>query len=286
MATPFIVVYEDYFDDCDAAEAFVHTKLAEAGLRLSDSREFFRAPVSDVVKTIAAIPSSLSTQPSGPDELLTPDGPEFADFVLEDYRAAQPWDALMEEAESHYYGFEGYIEDHAEALRLYRDAARLGSPMAFERIGDMYRYGISVLEDSQKALEFYKEGAKKGNYFCYAGMTTIFLHNGHFENARKALHRMIDGGQADRWKTYIDYPDRHISSIASILISSSIFQDGIDSEMISIVQEYFPKVVDSLRATMRKGIDKDPRVKQYIIQLVSVLEAWVNGHPAPPPKLP
>lgn len=41
VATPFIVVYEEYFDDCDAVEAHVHTRLAGKGLRLSANREFF-----------------------------------------------------------------------------------------------------------------------------------------------------------------------------------------------------------------------------------------------------
>ena len=286
VATPFIVVYEDYFDDCDAAESFVHTKLAAIGLRLADNRECFRASVSDVVKTIVAIPSGLSARPSAPDELLTPDGSEFDDFALEVDCPSHPWDALMEEADRYYYGSEDYIEDEAEALRLFRDAARLGSPMAFERIGDMYRSGRGVREDPQKALEFYKEGAKKGNYRCYEGMTCHFLCNRHLENARKSLRRMIDGGLADRWKTYVQFPDQHIVSIANLLVTCFISLQVADSQMISIVDEYLPEVIDHLRADIDSGNQSNSRVNQEKIQLISILQAWINVHPIPPPTLP
>jgi hypothetical protein len=49
LPTPFIVVYEQYFQDCDLAEAFVHTYLAESGHRVADNREFFNAAPNAVV---------------------------------------------------------------------------------------------------------------------------------------------------------------------------------------------------------------------------------------------
>ena len=41
-------------------------------------------------------------------------------------------------------------------------------------------------EDSQKALEFYKEGAKRGNYFCYTRMARLYESEYNIENAKKA----------------------------------------------------------------------------------------------------
>ena len=252
--------------------------------------EFFRASVSDVVKTIVAIPSGLSARPSAPDELLTPDGSEFDDFGVTDHKVVQPWDALIEAADNHYYGWEDFIEDHVEALRLYRDAALLGSPKAFERIGDMYQYGDSVREDSQKALEFYKEGSKKGNYFCYGGMTLCFLANGHMANARKSFHKMIAGSQADLSKAYLEFPDQLIVMIERILFRASSCSNGIDHELILLARGHLLQVLDMLRASLDNGMFKHaevhPGVKQAKLQLVSVLQRWVNGHPTPPPTLP
>lgn len=288
VATPFIVVYEDFFNDCDAAEAFVHTKLASSGLRLSENREFFRASVSDVIKIVAAIHPGLST--SSPtsnrtDDLLTPDDSEFAGFTIEEKRKAEPWEEVLDEADKHYFGLQGYIEDHVEALRLYRDAARLGSPMAFERIGDIYRYAKSVREDAQKALDFYKEGAKRGNYFCFAGMAVIFIQNGHLENARKALRKMLTGGESDDWRSHLDYPDRHIMLIENILFRSTVSQGGTDMELISVADAYLPKVLDHINESVANNQEMSARVREIKNQLTSAINAWSNRRPIPPPKL-
>src|ERR1700730_5084040 len=80
VATPFIVVYEEFFDDCDAVEALVHTKLSVGGLRLSDSREFFRAPVSDVIKAIISAAHCAPQPSSCSDDLITPDDDSVADL--------------------------------------------------------------------------------------------------------------------------------------------------------------------------------------------------------------
>lgn len=53
MPTPFIVVYEQLFEDCGEAEIFVHMYLENKGYRVAENREFFNAPVSIVVKAIA-----------------------------------------------------------------------------------------------------------------------------------------------------------------------------------------------------------------------------------------
>lgn len=116
VATPFIVVYEELFDDCDFVESFVHTKLAESGMRVSESREFFRAPVSDVIKAIlSAVPAIQPTKPGivRADDLIAPDDVSLAGFQLDNYSAPHPRS-----------GSRGRAHDHR--------SARLVSP-AFER---------------------------------------------------------------------------------------------------------------------------------------------------------
>ena len=290
VATPFIVVYEDHFPDCDAAEIFVHTQLASAGLRLSDNREFFRASVSDVVKIIATMHSKLpghSSTNDRHDDLLTPDDSEFASFNLEESCKSEPWEAILEEADKHYYGLEGYIEDHPEAFKLYRDAARLGSPNAFERIGDMYRAGEGVKEDAQKALDFYKEGAKAGNYFCYGGMALIFLPKGHLENARKALRKMIAGGEAENWEKYRDYGNRHIRLLHSALFDLSFRKGCFDNEMMSISRAYLPEIVVYIREKIlgSEWINKYPTAIERYAEQISILQIIIGVPPAPPPMV-
>lgn len=98
----------------------------------------------------------------------------------------KPWDDILDEADSYYYGLGDTIQDYEEALTLYKQAARLGSLLAYERLGNIYEYGEGVKEDENQAFQLYKEGAKRGNYYCYAKMARIFCMNGQFENARKA----------------------------------------------------------------------------------------------------
>jgi hypothetical protein len=119
--------------------------------------------------------------------LLTTDNSKVDGFRLEGYEAPKPWHTLMEEADNHYLGLQGYIQDYAESFKLYRNAARLGCPEAYERLGNMYKSGERVREDAQKALDFFKEGAKKGNYFCYGSMTELFIRHNHVQNAQKAF---------------------------------------------------------------------------------------------------
>lgn len=59
VPTPFVVVYQEFFDDCSAAEEFVHALLEEGGYRVATNREFFSAPpkvaIQAVVKAKAAL---------------------------------------------------------------------------------------------------------------------------------------------------------------------------------------------------------------------------------------
>jgi DNA-binding MarR family transcriptional regulator len=50
VPTPFIVVYQAYFHNCDQAELFVHSRLKD--LRISNNREFFQVEVPAAVDAV------------------------------------------------------------------------------------------------------------------------------------------------------------------------------------------------------------------------------------------
>ncbi|MBF0438675.1 MAG: GIY-YIG nuclease family protein [Magnetococcales bacterium] len=60
---PFIVVYEQLFEDCDSAENYIHTKLEQNNQRVANNREFFNAPVNEIIRIIAETPGILIAQP-------------------------------------------------------------------------------------------------------------------------------------------------------------------------------------------------------------------------------
>jgi tetratricopeptide (TPR) repeat protein len=194
VPTPFIVVYEQLVDDCTAAEEFVHTMLQQKGYRESDNREFFRAPVSEIVGIIAKMPTQFSSNSDFEDDedaefFSSESDEELDEFVLdddEDDEPDYPWLALWENAEKYHDGSDDCFQDYYEAIKLYKQAIKLGCPLAYKKIGDMYLNGEGVTENHKKALEWYKEGIKNGNYECYAGMANIFYCNEQIEDFHKA----------------------------------------------------------------------------------------------------
>ncbi len=52
VPTPFLVAYEESFDDCSDAERQVHRLLESQGYRIADNREFFCVPVKAAIQAI------------------------------------------------------------------------------------------------------------------------------------------------------------------------------------------------------------------------------------------
>jgi hypothetical protein len=207
VAVPFVVAYSAYYRDCDAAEAFVHDRLDRGGYRVSDQREFFRAPLADIIRLLHRAPGLLD----GPhDPSLTPEdglaeiaseGEDDAGSFSQD-TSDRPWETILAEAEDAYYGLGDTLEGFDEALRLFKLAARLGSAGAFEYLGEMSEFGNGVRRNAKQALAYYREGTKRGNYICYARMGALYLDEGHRENAAKCWDRffacVVDSTQGRR----------------------------------------------------------------------------------------
>ena len=194
VPTPFIVVYEQLFEDCDAAEKLIHAVLTRIGMRQSDSREFFRASSKDVIDVILATPGKSS------DASVLGEGQDDLESLVTSF----PWSGIFQEAENSNYGSNGAIQDREEAMILYLEAAKLGCPLASERIGSMYRHAPESQDFfNSKALDWYKTGVRAGNYYCYICMAGIFQENGHQENHQKAFNLYIRS-RADKLSPIIE----------------------------------------------------------------------------------
>lgn len=203
VPTPFIVVYEQLFESCDDAELFVHTFLERKGFRVASNREFFNAPINDVIRAIAEAPGSLDndgylTTTERESTIAYPAHPEYAlsDRGMDDDSGAapksQPWQAVFDEAEKYYFGFGDYIQDYSEAFKLFRQAADLGAVMAYRHLGDLSKNEQGVFVNNGRALEYYKEGARKGSVICYWKLGELFLGDyraeaPNFENSAKCF---------------------------------------------------------------------------------------------------
>ncbi len=198
IPTPFIVVYEQLFEDCDVAEKYIHTVLDRTGIRESSNREFFRATPKEVIEALLTAPGKLTgiqaqnySQSKAESLLDRTESDELDDFKLEDEDEdvlSGLWIEIWKEAEAAYYGFGDTIQDYDEAMKLYIQSAKLGCPYAYRRIGHMYSYGQSVKESNSKALEFFKKGARQGDYYCYAAMAEhLFQYEEQPDNYFKAM---------------------------------------------------------------------------------------------------
>ena len=106
VPTPFVVAFEQLFEDCDAAEAFIHTALERLGLRPSASREFFRAPAADVIRLILSAPQQIAS--------FAMSGVQETSVIAQSTRggsqgrpaegSGDPWDDLMVEAYKYLVG--------------------------------------------------------------------------------------------------------------------------------------------------------------------------------------
>jgi T5orf172 domain len=52
IPTPFVVAYAEWFQDCSAAEDYVHSLMEKKGFRVSQNREFFCAPLKAAIQAI------------------------------------------------------------------------------------------------------------------------------------------------------------------------------------------------------------------------------------------
>jgi hypothetical protein len=259
VPTPFIVVYEQLVDDCTAAEEFVHTMLQQKGYRESDNREFFRAPVSEVIQIIIKIPTHFSSNSDVEEdedaEFFSSESDDELDefFLDDDEKPDYPWLGLWNAAWDYTFGNSNCIQDKEEAINLYKQAIKLGCLPAYKMIGDIYFHN----KNQKKALDWYKDGAKKGDYFCYPKMAELFrlsnqLDNYHkciklfFKQERKCGNNMLERfGNSFTCDEYISYCFIYDTfPMYDVIKESSASKEDVILSLENEVKERFPNFKD------------------------------------------
>ncbi len=196
-----ILAYKRFFSDSVEAERSVRAFLEQKGYGTTTSRGFFWAALEHVVEAIFKAPGGTDSRPENHSAggiratSRTPD--EFLDsLVVADSPA---WESVFEEAEAKYYGFGDEFVDQEEALKLYQQAAQLGSATAYRKLGTMHRDGEGCVRSKSKALEYLKEAARRGDSCSYSEMAQMFADEGQMENARKCWSRF-----------FVDIPEENV----------------------------------------------------------------------------
>lgn len=147
----FIKVYEQPVKDCHASEKWVHAELDRRGFRFNKNREFFNAPLHEIVEVVtmsASIASENQFEPS-----LNPNSK---------FNNTSEREALIEElwrlAEDYESGTGDVLRSPQKALELYEQAANLGDEASCTRAAKLYMRGDDgIKKDAAKSLLFLKK---------------------------------------------------------------------------------------------------------------------------------
>ena len=82
-------------------------------------------------------------------------------------------------AEKLHYGYEGVEKNFEEALSLYRQAAELGYPRAFLKIGEMHERGLGTPVDLSQALACYLKARETGDLTGLAAIARLVGRSQH-----------------------------------------------------------------------------------------------------------
>jgi len=166
IATPFQVAYKSFFQNISLAENFVHSELENKGYRLSDNREFFDADLTEIINIIVSAKSKLDKKSFNLKK---------SDKISIEKKSEDSAEQVFMEAYDYYDGKAEKIQDLKKARKLFEQACKMGSLEAYQVLGEMYAYGEGVKKNFQKALDYLKEGGRRGSYFCYFELANIFF---------------------------------------------------------------------------------------------------------------
>lgn len=88
VPTPFVLVYDVLVPDAEKAEQMLHNAFAARGYRVSENREFFNAPIHEVVKLLIQLRESMESSSLG----------QNVNDQFPQNLGSQQWDPMLREA--------------------------------------------------------------------------------------------------------------------------------------------------------------------------------------------
>jgi T5orf172 domain len=177
VPSPFVVAFEQYFEDVVAAEMSVHAFLEASGHRQSARREFFAITPTEAITAILRARTELAnSEVDG-----RTDGVD--DDTSEQQRQA------LHDAEAYYLFTDPCLRDPKKAVRLYRLAAALGSVDAMLRAGKIYR---DDFEDLTSAESWFREAALRGSVVALAELAMTYGRSGKRDLEIRCWNQFFD----------------------------------------------------------------------------------------------
>lgn len=259
VPTPFVLAFDQDFEDCIAAEHSVHAELERRGLRIAANREFFRGPPAEIVRVVLEVAAAAGAAPA-----VAP---------------ARGGIDLLAEGDCHLHGTGETLQDLAEAVRCYRLAAARGSLVALERLGVIFADLTSrTRADRRRAMRYLKEGARRGNYFCYCEMARLFARDGHLENFAKAWD-LFFSRRADAFLAEVE-PGEQRYPVALLAYIETCLVLGVPPRHLAELRA----AAEILIAFLLRGLERVRDAPDGRLRLARVLR-WSYENLSPPPPV-
>jgi len=200
VPTPFILVYQAKFIDCSEAEQHIHQELAAKGYRYSSNREFFIAPVNEIIDIIIKEKQSPVNAHSA--NVNIPSNRENGDND-----DIEPGQAILKLAWEYINGSGDTIKDPKEAFLLTTKAVKMGNKEAYSLLSVMYFRGYSVKQNTEKAKDVLKQGIDRGLFTCWADLAILYKETERDNtNSEKCWKRFfLSLKDFDLWKSKDKY---------------------------------------------------------------------------------
>ena len=239
VPSPFILAFQQPVAECDPAEIWVHRELERQGHRHADNREFFNAPLHEIVQIVVQV-ANVTLVPAG--ESFEQESEQ--DMASPDRLAEELFDLALQFRD----GSDHVLKNDKKALQLYEQAAALGHRLACISAGQCYEFRSvpGIPEDTEKALTYYQKAVQLGSWSTESCIAELFLKCGQetaaathwnlfFDLAREKMERAPDelrelfifetGSYGRRYCEAVAsgemaacVPDHVISNLAEILI--------------------------------------------------------------------
>lgn len=239
VASPFVVVYKEFFENCTLAEAFVHTLLEQNNYRVSSNREFFSAPIDIGIKMIIEAKKNLSAgdyNSCTEDKFQTCNDQYTSDLVND----------LFNKAFDLHYGCGNVLQDIDEAIVLYKKAYRLNSLIACQQLGLIY-LRIESHSDPRQSLKYFKECVDGGLICCYVYLAEAYCIMNNKDNAIKC------------WNLYHKevINNSNVLSKDDIIYNATYYISQVRDFCIPLLEKQFyikllPDIIKQYEATIEK----------------------------------
>lgn len=292
VPTPFLIIYHQLFSTCGEAELFVHTYLAQRGYRVANNREFFSAPVNEVIRAISLAPGAMSS-----DSTPTVKAEGVTDTLSacvedEEQTTGKIWEQVLNEADGLLFGQGDYIQDTSKALHLYKQAVKLGCTAAYMDIGNIYSGGYGLKENREKADRYYKEGARKGNPYCLFKLGCD-LHQKAYEHCYDRLNQKARDFLVDAEKYFILFgknyppliPDRNDNDMFNMMLHFGFILDDLQKKnfpLFASLEKFLYEHTDLPIAKMKVMLSSHTMPsdnKNILKRYIEILEARKKARP-------